>query len=138
MRTWGILMAAVIAPALMIAAPNALEAADESPFFLQDHGGVRVLRGLDAGKNFEAATVPEEIDVAPASAPEQQAEPTPTRAEAAPRLTTRERALQRSRERGIPVIRAGARRAPGPALDTTRSRAIERSRQRGVPVNRAG
>ncbi len=81
-------------------------AADESKFFLQDHGEVRVLRGLDLDTNFEPATLPEEIDVAPAAAPAAQVEPRRTRTEVGPKFTG-ETALRRARERGIPVNRAG-------------------------------
>ena len=138
MKKCGVLLAVVVAPALMAASPDALNAQEESPFLLQDHGGVRVIRGLDSGKNFEAATLPQEIEMAPAAVPEAQAEPPTTRPRAEPRLTTRQRALRRVRERGIPVIRAGETRVRPPTTDSTRSRAIERSRQRGAPVNRAG
>ena len=139
MRNCGVLIAALIVPVLMATSPNSLEAADESPFFLQDHGGVRVLRGLDPGKNFETARLPEELDLAPAAAPEPQLEPRRTKTQVEPkRYFTRERALRRARERGIPVIRIGARRAPGPEVDSTRRRAIERARQRGITVHRAG
>ncbi len=139
MRKCGFLIAALIAPVLMVASPNSLEAADESTFFLQDHGEVRVLRGLDPGKNFETAKLPEELDLAPAAAPEPQLEPRRTKTQAEPkRYFTRERALRRARERGVPVIRIGARRAPGPEVDSTRRRAIERARERGITVHRAG
>ena len=63
MSKCGILIAALIAPVLMVASPNSLEAADESAFLLQDHGEVRVLRGLDPGKNFETARLPETLVV---------------------------------------------------------------------------
>ncbi len=107
MRKCGFLIAALIAPVLMVASPNSLEAADESAFFLQDHGEVRVLRGLDPGKSFETAKLPEELDLAPAAAPEPQLEPRRTRTQVEPRLTTRERALRRARERGVAGNRAG-------------------------------
>ena len=139
MRKCGFLIAALIAPVFMVASPNSPEAADESAFFLQDHGEVRVLRGLDPGKSFETAKLPEELDLAPAAAPEPQLEPRRTKTQVEPkRYFTRERALRRARERGIPVIRIGARRAPGPEVDSNRRRAIERARQRGITVHRAG
>ena len=103
MRKCGFLIAALIAPVLMVASPNSLEAADESAFFLQDHGEVRVLRGLDPGKNFEAARLPEELDLAPAAAPLPQAEPRRTRTQVEPSPFTRTRAIERSRKRGITV-----------------------------------
>jgi len=132
MRKCGVLIAALIAPALMVTSPNSLEAADESPFFLQDHGGVRVLRGIDPGKNFETARLPEDLDLAPASAPQPQVEPRRTRTQVEPRLTTRERALRRARERGITVNRAGVREQRAPESGRTRTEAVERSRKRGV------
>ena len=139
MRKCGFLIAALIAPVFMVASPNSLEAADESAFFLQDHGEVRVLRGLDPGKNFETAKLPVELDLAPASAPEPQLEPRRTKTQVEPRrYFTRERALRRARERGIPVIPIGARRAPGPEVDSNRRRALERARERGITVHRAG
>jgi hypothetical protein len=123
---------------LMVVSSNSPEAADESPFFLQDHGEVRVLRGLDPGKNFEAAKLPVELDLAPAAAPLPQAEPRRTRTQVEPSPFTRTRALERARKRGIPVIRIGARRAPGPEIDSTRRRAIERARRRGITVHGPG
>ena len=65
----------LLAAAIMLASSNALEAADESPYLLSDHGTVRVLRGLEPEKIFETAKLPVEIDVAPAAAPEPQVEP---------------------------------------------------------------
>ena len=107
MRKCGFLIAALIAPVFMVASPNSLEAADESAFFLQDHGEVRVLRGLDPGKNFEAARLPVELDLAPAAAPPLQVEPRRTRTQVEPSPFARTRALERARERGITVHRAG-------------------------------
>ncbi len=103
MRKCTVLVATQLAAAIVLASSNSLEAADESPFFLQDHGEVRVLRGLDPGKNFETAGLPEELDLTPAAAPLPQAEPRRTRTQVEPRLTTRERALRRARDRGITV-----------------------------------
>jgi len=137
MRKRAVLVIALVTPVLMFTSPNASGAAEESSFFLQDQGTVRVLRGLDPDKNFEAAQLPKDLDVAPAAAPATQAEAPPPRVEPE-RKTTRQLALERVRKRGIPVIRAGARRAPGPEVDSTRRQAIERSRQRGITVNRAG
>ncbi len=136
MRKCTVLVTTQLAAAIVLALSNSPEAADESQFFLQDHGEVRVLRGLDPGKNFETARLPEELDLAPASAPEPQLEPRRTKTQVEPRrYFTRERALRRARERGIPVIRIGARRAPGPEVDSTRRRAIERARRRGITVH---
>jgi len=132
MRKCGFLIAALIAPVFMVASPNSLEAADESAFFLQDHGEVRVLRGLDPGKNFEAARLPEELDLAPASAPEPQLEPRRTRTQVEPRLTTRELALRRARERGITVHGPFSSGVRGPESGRTRREAVDRARERGV------
>jgi hypothetical protein len=106
MRKCGVLIAALIAPVLMVTSLNSPEAADESPFFLQDHGEVRVLRGLDPGKNFEAAKLPVELDLAPAAAPLPQAEPrrTRTQVEQIEQIRfTRKRQIELSRIRGITV-----------------------------------
>lgn len=137
MRKCAVIFATLLTPVLIFASPKSSGAAEESSFFLQDQGTIRVLRGLNPDQNFEAATLPKEIDLAPAAAPATQAEP-PRPAAEPERKTTRQLALERTRERGIPVIRAGARRAPGPEVDSTRRQAIERSRQRGITVNRAG
>jgi len=143
MRKYGVRFAVLLAPVLMVALPNApdaqeVEAQEESPFLLQDHGGVRVIRGLEPGKNFEAATLPQEVDVAPAAAPEPRAEPQRQIPRTAPRISTRQQALRRVRERGIPVIPVGATRVPRPAVDSARTRAIDRVRQRAAPTNRPG
>jgi hypothetical protein len=52
--------------------PAMAQSGDESPFLLQEHGGVRILRGLDAGKNFEATPGVEDEK---AEAPEKEAPP---------------------------------------------------------------
>ncbi len=138
MRNRRVLSATLIAPFLMIALSNSLEAADESKFFLQDHGEVRVLRGLDPGQNFEAATPPEDIDVAPAAAPpELPVEPRPTRTQTGPTFT-RQAALQRARERGITVHRAGVLEERGPESGRNRREAIARVRERGITTHQAG
>jgi hypothetical protein len=137
-----ILAIALVTPVLLFAVPNVTGAAEmESPFLLQDHGTVRILRGLNPDQNFQAATLPEDLDLAPAAAPPAEAAPPqiePPRPSAEPGLTTRERAVRRARERGITVNRAGVRRAPRPEVDSARSRALERVRERGITVNRAG
>ena len=101
MRNRRALIASLMAPFLMVASSNSLEAAGESQFFLQDHGEVRVLRGVDPGTNFEPATLSEEIDAAPAAAPPElpveprvatQTGPTFTR-QAALRARSRDRAM---------------------------------------------
>jgi hypothetical protein len=141
MSNRAVLAIALVTPILMFAVPIAAGAAEESPFLLQDDGTVRVLRGLNPDQNFQAATLPEDLDLAPAAAPPAEAAPPqiePPRPSAEPGLTTRQRALRRAKERGIPVIRTGARRAPGPQVDSSRQRALERVRERGITVNRAG
>ncbi len=75
MKKCPVLVSPLLAAAIMLASPNSLEAADESPYLSPDHETVRVLRGLEPGKNFEPAKLPVEIDVAPAAAPEPQVEP---------------------------------------------------------------
>ncbi len=107
MRKCTVLVTAQLAAAIVLALSNSPEAADESQFFLQDHGVVRVLRGLDPGKNFEAAKLPVELDLAPAAAPLPQAEPRRTRTQLEPSPFTRTRQIERSRKRGITVHRAG-------------------------------
>ncbi len=139
MRKHRALIATLIAPFLMVVSSNSLEAAGESKFFLQDHGEVRVLRGLDPGTNFEPATLPEEVDVAPADAPpELPVEPRRTRIEAGPTFT-RQAALQRARERGITVHGALDRSSQrSPKFGSNRREAIARARARGITVHRAG
>ena len=138
MRVSGIFFGLLIVPALVVASPNTTRAEEEGSFLLQDDGGVRVTRGIESGTDFEPATLPQEDEETQASEPEAQAEQPSASPQAQPKLTTREKALQRSRERGIPVIRAGERRAPGPEVDSTRKKAIERQRQRGIVVHGPG
>ena len=139
MKKCTVLVATQLAATIVLASSNSPEAADESQFFLQNHGEVRVLRGLDPGKNFETAKLPVEIDVAPASAPEPQVEPRRTRSQVEPKRTfTRTAALRRARERGITVHRAGVRSVPRPEAGHTRREALERARRRGVAGNRSG
>jgi len=135
MRKCGVLSVTLIATVLLLASSNSSEAAEESPFFLQDQGKVRVLRGIDPGKNFDTAKVPEEE--APAAEPEPQAEAASNEAEEEPKFTRR-MALERARARGITVHRAGVRQVRGPESGRTRQEALKRSRARGIPVNRAG
>ncbi len=82
MKRCTVLVATLLATASMLASSNSPVAADESPYLLRDQGTVRVLRGLEPGKTFEAAKLPVEIDVAPAAAPEPQVEPRRTTAQA--------------------------------------------------------
>lgn len=133
MKYRAIWMTVGIAAVLTYAAPTVVTA-EESKFFLQDHGSVRVLRGLDSDKNFEAATLPAEIDVAPAAAPEvseAEAQPAPA-PKVAKRTFARKVALKRARERGIRVIPAGVPSRIPAASGENRRRAIERVRRRGL------
>lgn len=75
MKISGILLATLLIPAIVLASSNSLEAAEETPYLLQDHGTVRVLRGLEPEKNFETAHLPAEVDLAPAAAATPQVEP---------------------------------------------------------------
>ena len=113
--------------------PGSGLAADTSPYLLQEHGEVRVIRGLSREKNFEPAKVsPEEEQVEEVTAVSPQAQP-----KEASRGTTR--------GRGIITHRAGGH---GQALDTLRNGAIHgnsiRTHRAGVPsganirVHRAG
>ena len=129
MKKCGVLVPALLATAIVLAVSDSVEAADESPFFLQDHGTVRVLRGVDPGKNFETAKLPEETEAVPQAAPAPQTESKPTRAQQAP-TDTRERALQRARLRGITVHRAGVLELPPADEGRTRREALERLRER--------
>ena len=138
MTKYSALFLTLIAPFLMVASSNSLKAAGESKFFLQDHGEVRVLRGLDPGTNFEPATLPEEIDLAPAAAPpELPVEPRVT-TQTGPTFT-RQAALQRVRERGITVHGALDRSSQrSPEFGSNRREAIARARERGITIHRAG
>ncbi|MDX1575183.1 MAG: hypothetical protein R3285_03250 [Kiloniellales bacterium] len=134
-----ILFVAPLASILALALPDS-PVAHDSPFLLQDHGTVRVLRGLNPEQNFQTATLPQDVDLAPAAAPPAESAPPqiePPRPSAEPGLTTRERALRRVGERGIRVIQAGVRYERGANFGQTRRQAVERARQRS-PVNRAG
>ena len=138
MRNRRALIASLMAPFLMVASSNSLEAAGESQFFLQDHGEVRVLRGVDPGTNFEPATLPEEIDAAPAAAPPELPVEPRVATQTGPTFT-RQAALQRSRERGITVHGALDRSSQrSPEFGSNRREAIARSRERGITVHRAG
>ena len=127
---------ALIAPLLIVLSPQSVDADDKSGFFLQDHGEVRVHRGVDAGTNVEPAPSPEEGDVDPSTATATQVEPRPSGPEAGPR-TTREAAIQRARERGIPTDEAATRKKRSSKSGQTRREAIARSREKGIPTHRA-
>jgi hypothetical protein len=81
MRNCTVPVATLLAAGIVLASSDSVKAADEQPYLSQDHGTVRVLRDLKPGKKFEAAKIPEEIDVAPAAASEPQVEPSPTTAQ---------------------------------------------------------
>lgn len=140
MRRRTIFVAAPVVSVLLAAAHAAPAAAGEAPFLMQDHGQVRVLRGLDPGQDFETAKLPEEIELAPAagapSAPSapSSAAPTPPGASQPQAKTTRQRALDRVAEQGIRVTPAGGR-SVSPRSGETRRRALERLRQRGSPAD---
>ena len=137
MRRRTIFAAAPVVSVLLVASVHAAAAAGEAPFLMQDHGQVRVLRGLDPGQDFETAKLPEEIELAPAagapSAPSSAA-PTPPGASQPQAKTTRQRALDRVAEQGIRVTPAGGR-SVSPRSGETRRRALERLRQRGSPAD---
>jgi hypothetical protein len=112
--------------------PGPSFAQQESSFFLQEHGGVRVLRGTSEGTNFEAATIaPEDEEVSEA---EQQASVQPT----APVVTP---------QRGIVTHRAGGNaqvrdrlggRTPKVSGNRMRTHRMGTSDERNIPVIRAG
>ncbi len=116
----------------LTALPGPSFAQQESSFFLQEHGGVRVLRGTSEGANFDAATIaPEDEEVSEA---EQQASVQPT----APVVTP---------QRGIVTHRAGgnaqvrdrlAGRTPRISGNRMRTHRMGTSDKRNIPVIRAG
>ena len=67
MRTCSNILLKLLTPALLLMVSASLAAANESKFFLQDHGDIRVLRGLNPDQNFEAAKLLGEIPLAPAA-----------------------------------------------------------------------
>jgi len=142
MRRRTIFAAAPVVTVFMFAAAHA-GAAGEAPFLMQDHGQVRVLRGLDSGRDFEAAKLPQEIELAPAAgAPATSSTPATPSSAAPPRpgapqpqaKSTRQRALDRVAEQGIRVTPAGGR-SVSPRSGETRRQALERLRQRGSPAD---
>ena len=116
----------------LTALPGPSFAQQESSFFLQEHDGVRVVRGTSEGANFEAATIaPEDEEVSEA---EQQASVQPT----APVVTPR---------RGIVTHRAGGNtqarerlggRTPKVSGNRMRTHRMGTSNNRNTRVNRAG
>ena len=80
MRKKSILAVSLLAPALVLLPPTLGLAEETSPFFLQEHSGVRVLRGLSPETNFTIATLPDTVETAPASAPDVDLKPRNTRA----------------------------------------------------------
>ena len=96
---------------------------------MQDHGTVRVVRGVDPGQNFETAKLPEETEESPDAAPAPQAESPPTATQQDPTFT-REGALKRARSRGITTHRAGVFESPPSDKGRTRQEALKRLRER--------
>ena len=117
--------------------PGPSFAQQESSFFLQEHGGVRVLRGTSEGTNFEAATIaPEDEEVSEA---EQQASVQPTAPVVTPQrgivthrtgrnTRVRERLGGRTEKSGIRTHRAGT--------SDDRNIRVHRAGSRGRTVNR--
>ncbi len=129
----GIVMILLPATAFYFTAlPGPSFAQQESPFFLQEHGGVRVVRGTSEEANFAAATIaPEDEEVSEA---EQQASVQPT----APVVTP---------QRGIVTHRAGGNaqardrlggRTPKISGNRMRTHRMGSSDNRSIPVHRAG
>ncbi len=114
------------------ALPGPSFAQQESSFFLQEHGGVRVLRGTSEEANFEAATIaPEDEEVSEA---EQQAAVQPTATVVTP-------------ERGIVMHRTGRNtrvrerlggRTPKVSGNRMRTHRMGTSDEMNIPVIRAG
>ena len=131
---WGGIVA-VLLPATafyLTALPGPSFAQQESSFFLQQHGGVRVLRGTSEGVNFEPSTIVPEDEVI--SEAEQQAAVQPT----APVVTP---------QRGIVTHRAGGNtqtrarlggRTPKVSGNRMRTHRMGASDNRNIPVIRAG
>lgn len=92
------LVAALTLPAVMFAWPLAMGHAEEATFFLQGHGKVQVIRGLDPNQGFETAKPEEEVEVVSAPADETLSQPN----------HVGQSALAQVQDRGIRVIRAGA------------------------------
>ena len=126
----------MIALLLTAVLSHSSEAQDESGFLLQEDGEVRVHRGIDAGTNVEPDPLPEESDVGPGTTAAAEAEPSHSEPEAEPKKT-REAAIQRARDRGIPTNRAATRKKRSAESGKTRREAVARSRERGVPTHRA-
>ncbi len=131
---WGGIVT-VLLPATVFyftALPGPSFAQQESPFFLQEHGGVRVVRGTSEEANFAAATIaPEDEEVSEA---EQQASVQPT----APVVTP---------QRGIVTHRAGGNsqvrdrlggRTPKISGNRMRTHRMGSSDNTDIPVHRTG
>ncbi len=112
--------------------PGPSFAQQESPFFLQEHGGVRVLRGTSEEINFETATIAPEDEEGSAAQQEASVQPT------APVVTP---------QRGIVTHRAGGNaqvrdrlggRTPRISGNRMRTHRMGTSDKRNIPVIRAG
>jgi hypothetical protein len=116
----------------LTALPGPSFAQQESSFFLQEHGGVRVLRGVSEEVNFESATIAPEDEEGAAAQQEASVQPT------APVITPR---------RGIVTHRAGGNaqvrdrlggRTPKISGNRMRTHRMGTSDSRNIPVIRAG
>ena len=126
MRKKSILAVSLLAPALVLLPPTLGLAEETSPSFLQEHSGVRVLRGLSPETNFTMATLPDTVETAPATAPDVDRKPRNTRAVQAAIV------VHRAGGHGIVVHRAGGH---GQALNRLRHGRPHVTR---IRVHRAG
>ena len=114
------------------ALPGPSFAQQESSFFLQEHGGVRVLRGTSEEANFEAATLaPEEEEVSEA---EQQASVQPT----APVVTLQRGIVTHRTGRNTRVRERLGGRTPSISGNRLRTHRAGTSTDRNIRVHRAG
>ena len=113
----------------LTALPGPSFAQQESSFFLQEHGGVRVLRGTSEEANFEAATIaPEDEEVSEA---EQQASVQPT----APVVTPQRGIVTHRTGRNTQVRKRLGGRTPKSGIRTHRAGTSD---DRNIRVIRAG
>ncbi len=137
MRTstlWGGIVTVVL-PATafyLTALPGPSFAQQESSFFLQEHGGVRVLRGTSEEVNFAAATIaPEEEEISEA---QEEASVQPT----AP-VVTPQRGIVTHRAGGIGQVRDRlGGRTPKVSGNRMRTHRMGTSDNRNIPMIRAG
>jgi hypothetical protein len=83
-----LLIPTLLAAAIVVPLAKSAEAANVSPYLLQDHGTVRVMRGLKPGKNFETAKLPKETEVVPAAGPEPETQANSSAAQTQPKSTS--------------------------------------------------